>query len=351
MRRKTCDPVSWTFLYIMSTKLRITFVCLLLAVFVFFIFQGVIYIYSEVKNSQLASALAIELTAVKQWQQRTGMRRNVLPGERGEDVRLLQQALKNNPAIYPNQEITGFYGDSTVENVKKFQEQNGLAPIGTVDDATRIKVNEKYFSEFCKSDSDKRFPDLRFKKVDRNTALPEGYFPRTLSDITYRVRSVGISCLDSEAADSIEKMFKDAESEGVILAVSSSFRRPEIQGLLYTFWHNMKGDQSISEVAAPGHSEHQLGTAVDLTGESIGYQSVSPRFAHTREGRWLEAHAYQYGFVMSYPKNQTAVTGYAYEPWHYRYVGQGIAQEVYTTKETLQEYFTKREQSGNLTFN
>ncbi len=89
-------------------------------------------------------------------------------------------------------------------------------------------------------------------------------------------------------------------------------------------------------MAQPGHSEHQLGTAVDLTGASIGYLGAYTGFESTKEGIWLAAHAYQYGFTMSYPHETTE---YIFEPWHYRYVGVSLATTLHTLDMSFDEYY------------
>ncbi|GIW08792.1 MAG: hypothetical protein KatS3mg060_3597 [Dehalococcoidia bacterium] len=66
--------------------------------------------------------------------------------------------------------------------------------------------------------------------------------------------------------------------------------------------------------AKPGHSEHQLGTAIDFASAENGYE-LDESFANTREGKWLLANATRYGFVLSYPAGAESITGYAYEPW------------------------------------
>ena len=86
-----------------------------------------------------------------------------------------------------------------------------------------------------------------------------------------------------------------------------------------------------------GHSEHQLGLAADLTAADVGWD-LQDKFGETPEGRWLVAHAATYGFVLSYPKNMEAITGYIYEPWHFRYLTPPVAQAVVVSGKTPSEY-------------
>ena len=86
--------------------------------------------------------------------------------------------------------------------------------------------------------------------------------------------------------------------------------------------------KAYTEVALPGHSEHQLGDAVDVLSVRDPVD-VDDRFGDTPEGRWLDANAPAYGFVVSYPKGSQPITGYVYEPWHIRFIGTDLATELY----------------------
>jgi zinc D-Ala-D-Ala carboxypeptidase len=89
--------------------------------------------------------------------------------------------------------------------------------------------------------------------------------------------------------------------------------------------------------AAPGHSQHQLGTAVDFTNAAAGYQVWMP-FAQTSAYWWLEHRAWEYGFVLAYPRGKEEQTGYRWEPWHYRYVGVEDAKRLEKKNLSLQEF-------------
>lgn len=88
--------------------------------------------------------------------------------------------------------------------------------------------------------------------------------------------------------------------------------------------------------AAPGHSEHQTGLAMDLTTVDANFDLVES-FADTNEGKWLAENASKYGFIIRYPKEKIDITGYAFEPWHIRYVGKPYAKYLSQNKLTLDE--------------
>lgn len=138
--------------------------------------------------------------------------------------------------------------------------------------------------------------------------------------------------LRAEAASAAEAMFAAAASEaGLSLASNSAYRSYSTQASIY--------DGNDTLTARPGHSEHQTGLAIDIGPES-GRCSLSTCFADTPEGQWLAANAWRWGFVLRYPNGKTDVTGYQFEPWHYRYVGNAAAAELRDSGvSTLEEFF------------
>ena len=136
-------------------------------------------------------------------------------------------------------------------------------------------------------------------------------------------------------------MLEAAADEGHRLVVVSSYRSYETQR--NTFQHHVDtyGLQQASRVSArPGHSEHQLGATVDFSSAAVGYALVEA-FGSTPEGRWLAGRAHEFGFVLSYPEDLEEVTGYVYEPWHFRWVGRELAAEVRARGLTIGEFLLR----------
>jgi D-alanyl-D-alanine carboxypeptidase len=100
--------------------------------------------------------------------------------------------------------------------------------------------------------------------------------------------------------------------------------------------HEKALTEAAKEVAIPGTSEHQLGLAIDLVDADFPY--LDDRQANTATQKWLMEHCHEYGFILRYPTGTTQITGIIFEPWHYRYVGQEIAQEIMNLGITLEEY-------------
>jgi D-alanyl-D-alanine carboxypeptidase len=133
-------------------------------------------------------------------------------------------------------------------------------------------------------------------------------------------------------------MLSDAFDAGHDVYVRSAYRSYAEQERTFAYWLSALGEAEARRVSAePGHSEHQLGTAADLTSADTGYD-LNEAFGETSAGRWLAENAYRYGFALSYPAGTEAVTGYAYEPWHYRYIGLVHAAAWRSSGLTLVEY-------------
>lgn len=142
--------------------------------------------------------------------------------------------------------------------------------------------------------------------------------------------------LRPEAAAALQKLFADYHAQtGAQLSVVSPYRSYSNQVSTYNGWVARLGKaQADRQSARPGFSEHQTGLAVDID------TAVSQAFGTTQAGKWLAANSWQYGFILRYPDGFEPVTGYEYEPWHFRYVGPALAAEMHTTGiQTLEQFF------------
>lgn len=149
-----------------------------------------------------------------------------------------------------------------------------------------------------------------------------------------------------ECYEPLNRMLSDCAAAGYTPAVCSAYRTQEYQEYLYqrkVDYYLAKGcEQDEAEelagtvVAVPGTSEHQLGLAVDLIEEDYPY--LNEQQAETETQKWLMEHCWEYGFILRYPTEASDITGIIYEPWHYRYVGVEIAQEIHALGITLEEY-------------
>ena len=150
----------------------------------------------------------------------------------------------------------------------------------------------------------------------------------------------GASHLTAEAAAALSEMLEAARSAGHDMRVRSAYRSYQEQVVTHRYWTSVLGEEEAGRRSArPGHSEHQLGVAVDLTSASVGWE-LEPEFGATAEGRWLNLNARRFGFVESYPEGAEAITGYRYEPWHLRYIGRTHAEWLRLSGLTLTAYLT-----------
>ena len=142
------------------------------------------------------------------------------------------------------------------------------------------------------------------------------------------------------AVDDLRAMDEAARAAGAGFAVQSAFRDHATQHEIFQAWVATIGEAgALAESARPGHSEHQLGTALDL--RSAGSPTAAweyPDWGQTPAGTWLRENSWQYGFVLSYPEGQRAVTCYDYESWHFRYIGRERAQQIRTSGLTPREH-------------
>ena len=140
--------------------------------------------------------------------------------------------------------------------------------------------------------------------------------------------------LTDECAAAFDEMAAAAASEGIYLRVQSGYRSYSTQEGLYTRYCDSDGQDAADRYSArPGHSEHETGLAIDVN-------SVTNAFKDTPEGIWLAAHCPEYGFILRYPEGKEAQTGYIYEPWHIRYLGdRSLAREITDSGLCLEEYF------------
>lgn len=178
--------------------------------------------------------------------------------------------------------------------------------------------------------------------VDKQTSIPASYVPPDLVALTTIRTTTANQKVRSIILRDLEKMVADAKTMGYELVVSSAYRSYNEQESVHAYWQRTLGKTEADRVSAQaGYSEHQLGTTVDLTSASVGFE-LEERFGSTPEGRWLKENAHRYGFVISYPAGKEAVTGYAYEPWHLRYVGLDHATAIYQRGMALAEYLRSR---------
>ena len=178
--------------------------------------------------------------------------------------------------------------------------------------------------------------------INKEYYLPKDYVPDNLvvPNITFDITgSSERKFMRVEAALAIEKMFAAALEDGFTLYGISGYRSYSRQKEIFLNNIVHKGKKhTLKYSAAPGTSEHQTGLAMDVSSKSVRFKLVTS-FAKCDEGKWLAENAYKFGFIIRYPMDQYELTGYSYEPWHIRYVGEDLANYLYVNNMSLEEYY------------
>lgn len=177
--------------------------------------------------------------------------------------------------------------------------------------------------------------------VNKNRNLPSDYKPEDLVIPNVRFpfeETVEKKYMREEAAKALEELFNQADEEGIYLFAISGYRSYNTQKYLFDTRAERDGFEAANKLTAyPGQSEHQTGLAMDVSSQSMGF-TLDQSFGQAVEGEWLKDNAHKFGFIIRYSKDSVDITGYSYEPWHIRYVGKEVAEEIYDENITLEEY-------------
>ena len=206
--------------------------------------------------------------------------------------------------------------------------------------------------------------------VNKQSELDVGYVPANL--VTLTCATTRSMQLEARAAQALYAMMAEMNAEGIKdVMVTSAYRSYEYQQDLYDKYLNderrgisedasrVLGEEYIkanyldkkifklsfedalkvvqSYSALPGQSEHQTGLCLDFITSDLGGE-LTEAFENTQAFAWLAENAYKFGFILRYPKGMEGITGYTYEPWHYRFVGREAATDIYVGNMTLEQY-------------
>jgi D-alanyl-D-alanine carboxypeptidase len=184
-------------------------------------------------------------------------------------------------------------------------------------------------------------PESKWVIVNKKNPIPVSYVPDlTVPDVRLRLSSADEQMkINTQTASAIKEMFEAAKKEGITLVFGSGYRSANKQAEFYNSYKARDGQAAADTFSArPGYSEHQTGFAVDLTSSS-GTCHLEECWKDTPEGKWAAVNAYKYGFILRYLSDKQAITGYTFEPWHFRFVGKELAGEIQKSSQTLEEFF------------
>ncbi len=182
----------------------------------------------------------------------------------------------------------------------------------------------------------REYSDWKTTLLDTAFVLPRTYSPPDLVP-TEGAGFFGPFLVRAFVLEDLAALREAAEAAGHPVDLAAAYRSYAQQDDLFRRRRAGLGPvRALKRTARPGHSEHQLGTAVDF--KSRGAADVTVAWATTSEGRWMGTNAHRFGFVMSYPAGRASVTCYDYEPWHFRYFGRALAARIHSSGLTPREY-------------
>lgn len=227
-----------------------------------------------------------------------------------------------------------FNKNSIAEGVS--QDKEVVEPVE--EDPDEEEIQENYLKELVYDSSSLAV------LVNKDYALDEDFKPDDL--VTVSVPTVlenpEIKQLREEAAEKLKEMFEIAKQSNIILHARSGYRSYNTQVQLFKNYASNHGEEAANKYSArPGQSEHQTGLAMDITSESVNYQ-LSNNFGQVSEGIWTSENAHKFGFIIRYPEDKEEITGYQYEPWHLRYLGEELATDIYESGLTYEEYLSEQ---------
>jgi D-alanyl-D-alanine carboxypeptidase len=187
-------------------------------------------------------------------------------------------------------------------------------------------------------------PDSLLALANKEYRLPMYYQAEDIVKLDdHGIKNYNSAQIREVALADLKLMTKAIAKAGIDYHVTSGYRSFGSQVSVYNYWLDLsKGDVAYTDSysARPGHSEHQLGTTIDFLTKENGDNFY--KFEDTALAKWLAANAHKYGFVKSYPKGKQDITGYKFEPWHYRFIGRENAAEFMATKLTLTEWLYEK---------
>lgn len=185
--------------------------------------------------------------------------------------------------------------------------------------------------------SPRGYEDWPVTLVDTILRVPKTYVPPDLVRVV-DLGVVGRGRVRSVMGEDLKAMSDAAAAAGSPIGIQSPYRSYEEQQAVFAHWVEVQGRKRALQLSArPGHSEHQLGLAIDVRSEPP-VDTLQGSWGATPAGRWMRNHAWEYGFVMSYPKGKIALVCYDYEPWHFRYLGRELAARVHASGLTIRQY-------------
>ncbi len=217
-----------------------------------------------------------------------------------------------------------------IENIERYQNLSDNSSYDAEEIVMRVntQIDRDFYTDVKIVDD----PNDPFVLVNKYYEVPQDYEPSDLVSVGNGQK------MRSEAAEYVNKLIKDINADGLYLQAQSGFRSIDLQTRLYNNYVARDGvEEADTYSARPGSSEHHTGLAIDLSHDG----TLEESFENTKQFDWLQKNAHKYGLILRYPKDKVYMTGYMYEPWHYRYVGVEVATLIKNEGITFEEYCVK----------
>lgn len=250
--------------------------------------------------------------------------------EKKEDEKQLQTSETINPLETKLKEEK-YYINNNLQRYLDYAEKKENQNLGASQIITEVNCNldkTKY-----EDTTPTNINDNNLMLVNKYYYLTEDYTPDDLITLTAKYNTGVNSQMRKQAADAFMEMSDAATLDNIIIKNASAYRSYQYQVNLYDKYVERDGKQAADTYSArAGFSEHQTGLATDIN-------QIDNDFENTDAFKWLQNNAYKYGFILRFPKDKENITGYQYEPWHYRYVGKDVAKQITEENITLEEYY------------
>ncbi len=216
-----------------------------------------------------------------------------------------------------------------IENIERYINLKNKSDYSYDEIVMRVNtsIDKEFYTDIKTADN----PNDLLVLVNKFYALPSGIEPNDLIQVE------GVK-MQREAGEALEEMATAMRNDGLKIILQSGYRSEDTQSYLYNRYVARDGKEKADTYSArPNHSEHQTGLAIDVSHDG----TLEEYFEDTPQFKWLQDNAHKYGFILRYPKDKVYMTGYTYEPWHYRYVGIEVATIIKNENITFEEYYVK----------
>lgn len=222
-----------------------------------------------------------------------------------------------------------YYIDKNLERYLSYMKINPDFSLEKIVRNVNVNLDKRQYEDTFKTNVN----DGVLMLVNKYYYLTEDYEPNDLVTLTAKYNKGTNSKMRKEAANAFMKMADAAMLDNIVIKNASGYRSYNYQVSLYDNYVKKDGKEAADTYSArPGFSEHQTGFVSDIN-------IIDTSFENTDDFLWLHDNAYKYGFILRFPKDKEDVTGYQYEPWHYRYVGKKAAKTIHDEELTLEEYY------------